>query len=401
MCNDLCLRQLGDRCLGGSWCENGYACHALFWASPERSRIYMNSAVTDYTDHLPVLCQEALQFVLPPSEIDIISTRRLIPEDTRPYVRIEYLEQSLGVAFVALLDTGSTYSLVPLLGELNFASAHAAAFDSNSFDPSPLITVRPARTRQRYIDRGLAPLVHESLEMNFGGDHTEACRIIRESARLHSLLNSTFSFDLDIVLTRDSQPYHFLLAAGKDSDFVRSAQQFAITSDRLVVGNVDAFTNVCGNSTVFWSQSEPNDWIIRGYISAISSHPVRLVVDTGASLDRVEVDRNVYQEINNRIIDLGGIAEGRRAGRYSNCTSDFPNRVPTISYRLGESPESPSIQILPTTYLSVSNNNSSCELILDVADDLIITISSKMLRERSLTTLFDHANDRLGFCLLD
>jgi hypothetical protein len=407
MCEDLCLDMLGQSgCPNGSWCQNGFSCHSLFWTSASRTTVCLYAGESDCQDTIPVLCSEAaerLELQTPhPSlgTIDIINGRR-VNADHRPYVRVEYMIQGEGMAFAALFDTATSQSLVPLVGELTVSSVYASAFDTPCFDPLSSIQVRPARTRQRYIDQNRAPVVHDSVPMNLGNNITETCRVIRERARLHSSFSSTFTFDTNVVLTSGRQPYHFLLGAGKDSEFARAAGVFAYSIDRLVIGE-DA-ESICnqGPPIVWVPLFDVHDWVILGSM-AFSDNPshsrrINYVVDTAA--DRGYVVSSVMKNsIISMLVEQGAQVEASQT-TLTNCTRDMIQSLPSLAYTLGSDGTADfRFSVSPQTYAE-QRPDSVCELNLVEDDSTVVSLGRSMLQ--AFTTVFDNNNNRIGFCFTD
>jgi hypothetical protein len=395
MCADFCRQKLGH-CEIGSYCKTNRYCHSLFWTN--ETNICLFTGEPDCQDHNPVSCEDAANHLLslsplPVDIIDILPTRRN-PHDSRPYVRIEYRTQSSGLAFLALLDTSSSYSLVPVAGELGLYMVFASMLDSPSFDQVGNLAVRPARNQQRYIDGNRAQVVNEGLTMNVESDQLESCRVIRESARLHSVLNSTFSFNIDIVLTRVSQPYHFLLGASRDSDFARAAGVFGIARNQLVIGpGVREYIlgNFCTRSRFRWIPSEAEDWIINGTNGA--NVPVRILIDTGEQRDGYSVTREVFTNINETLVAHGAVWESSE--NYSSCSRSILLSLPSIEYGIQNSV----FTIHPEEYLEFEPSNSVCRLRLFTDDSSIVSFGPTVMT--SLAIVLDNINSRIGLCFTD
>ena len=398
MCADFCVQKLG-RGGNGSYCKtNGY-CHSLFWTNETSICLFTGGRQPDdCQDNNPVSCNDASNHLLslsplPVDIIDMIPTRRLI-NDHRPHVRIEYQTQSSGLAFVALFDTSSVYSLVPVVGELNPYVVYASMHDSLSFDRIRNISVRAARTRQRYIDSNRAPVLHAGLDMNFGSpNQSESCRVIRESARLHSVFNHTFSFDVDTVLTRDSVPYFFVLAGGKDSDFAHAAGVFGIASNQLVIGpgtREYILRNFCTQSRFRWISSEQNDWIINGTMGPTN---VRFLFDTAEDRDGYSVPGEFFTNVVETLVSLGALPTSSES--FSNCSRSILQSFPSIQYGIQTS----QLIIQPEEYVEFAPSGVGCRLRLYSEDSNIVTLGDKALV--SLAVVFDDINSRIGLCFTD
>lgn len=400
ICEDFCFSQLGEAdCQQGSWCKNGHACHALFWTSEERVAICVFTETGDCADAIPVLCEEVRSRPSTQSApvIDFIRTRRAIADD-RPFVRVEYEIQGRGMAFVALFDTSTDRSLVPITGQLSMAAAYASAMDPPAFDASDSLRVRPCRTHQRYIDSNRALLINAGLEFDFEGMITESCRVVRERATLHSVLGSTYSFDIDVALTLGPQPFHFMLAAGKGSDFTRAAGVFAMSGSQLIVGDAAAeyaSRSLCENSLIQWSTSESDRWTLPGSVTsgAMSRVPVQYVINTRAK-SGFSVPLDIFDFVVNSLVARG--AEAVTVGSemtFNQCDPDF-SQLPIIRYSLG-SPPILQLSVDPRTYLQIGEG-STCKLELYTEDDNITTLGANLLS--MIVAVLDGPRNRVGLC---
>lgn len=73
------------------------------------------------------------------------------------------------MAFVALFESSTDRSLVPITGKLSMAADYPSAMDSPAFDASDSLRVRPFRTHRRYNDSNRALLINAELEFEFEG----------------------------------------------------------------------------------------------------------------------------------------------------------------------------------------------------------------------------------------
>jgi len=412
MCEDICLIMFGNSgCPNGSWCQNSYSCHSLFWTSASRTSVCVFTGGAECQDTIPVLCLEAQEFVAADREtslrtpipmispIDIIYGHR-VNADHRPYVRVEYLIQGQGMAFAALFDTATSQSLVPLVDD-----SPVSTYDRPCFEPLPDIPVRPARTWERYIDHNYAPVVHESFPMNLGSDLTETCRVIRERARLHTALNSTFTFDTNVVLTSSRQPFHFLLGAGKDSDFARAAGLFAYTRNLILIGEAAVF--ICNNQyfpPVWIPLLDAHEWIIAGSMGFSNDHShfhhVNYIVDTAAE-DGYMVSSRMKNSIVSMLIEQG--AQAVTQSLFTNCTLEMVQSLPILEYTYGRRNGYGGglyfhDSVIPLIYTELRGDNT-CLLSLVEDDSSAVSLGHAMLR--AFATLFDNNNNRIGFCSTD
>ena len=405
-CQDICKQQIGpEACSGGTWCEEGFKCHGLFWTSPAHtSMCYFTGSDEDCPTELPVIC--TLKPMVP---------LHRTPTNPSPHVRAKFIGHpglSPNSTFELPLSTGSGYTRVPLQ---NVSSSTIGYEDRISEG-----------------DR-----VGSSWQIKYGCAYEKSVEVLHTVRERIQLLNGDLEGTRE--LSSHMTPLHLtdpvewcatMYGANRDSALAQEMGIFTFVPSQvagddgsagwLVIGerNETVLDSFCARGTgVVWVPTTVEGshlhWVVGGTLSIEGGRsddhqavPDYWLLDTGSFSSTVswEVYNSTVAAIRamgcpieyNVDPDIGAVVH--------NCTDENMSRYPTLVYSLGAGVSSPpfTVRIEPADYLTRRSETGECWLELEPSSlDLRAGRRVRILGMDFLTkvvTTFDREGDRIGFC---
>ena len=407
-CQDICKQQIGpEACSGGTWCEEGFNCHGLYWTSPAHtSMCYSTGSDDDCPTELPVIC--TLKPMVP-----LHRTRT----DPSPHVRAKFIGHpglSPNTTFELLFDTGSCPTRVPLQ---NVSSATIGYEDR--------------------LPEGAH--VRSSWRIPYGCAYQASVRVIHTVRERMQLLNGDFdgteelaSHLTDLCLTDPVDSYlgENIYGGNRDSALAQEMGIFTLVPSQvagnagpvgwLVIGerNETVLDSFCARGTsVVWVpttvEGSHSHWVVGGNVSiegAISDdrQPISdyWLLDTGFHPSHVcwEVYNSTVAAIRATGSLLDDYVSSDIPVNVHNCTDENWSRYPTLIFSLGDGVSSSpfTVRMKPADYLARRSGTERCWLYLQPAFiDLELGRRVRLLGIDFLTkvvTTFDLDGDRVGFC---
>ena len=389
MCQDFCVQTKGESgCSRGSYCNNGYDCHSMFWTSLFKTGICIpGGRDSSCTTHHPVLCTEASAATSSSSAVFNshfdFDPNHVLPGEYRPFLSLKYLNRSSTDTFVALLDTKSEHSIIPLFVVRGTSSAEAALYTQQYGDFN-------------FMSNQYFYLESRTLSLD-GTNSTDVYQVIPERMQLHaSISRGTYTFESDAVLILYPPPHGFVIGAARNSAFARSVDIFAYTRDGLVIGQ--EAVDVCeAVSPAQWVPLvNPNIWSFMGELifGSVEGRSIEFVIDTGAPRG-FGVTEAIMNSVRARLVAQGAVVEGIPPTYFTNCDNVNLISFPSIEYIF----EAHIFEIRPSDYIKFTGGGR-CRMDLFTVeqsdDNTVVHLGPATLS--SFDVVFDNSANRVAFC---
>jgi hypothetical protein len=338
--------------------------------------------------------------------------------DPRPRVKVQFQLNNQPTVFSLMFDTGSGRSFIL---RVDVAGAHKCEEGPpcRGNREKPIVN---AQNGEGYLDDGKGLQLAGSCELKFGHEEcNKALPVLKTVKELVKMIGEkdSFEYTTGIDLVNDilnSVIGVGLLGASHDSPFAMKAgvftyigpptdYKFGASKDagKLIIGDrdFDRISNEhCSGALGFFPNTAGIGlWNVDGSVtSGVSglSEPMKWLVDTGAT--NYFVTEKFYEEVVSQLTAKGATV-GRRNGLLRAMVMNCPLTTDPITFNIGSGPGKISVQV--NDYLSNRIPELGvCILELDPADLYIpgARLMGMGLLSK-LVTVFDHENERMGFCL--
>ena len=407
-CQDICKQQIGpEACSGGTWCEEGFNCHGLYWTSPAHtSMCYSTGSDDDCPTELPVIC--TLKPMVP---------LHRTPTDRSPHVRAKFIGHpglSPNTTFDLILCTGTGYTRVPLQN----ASSSITGYEDRIPEGDRVGSSWQIKYGCAY-DKSVE--VHYTVRerIQLLGGYLEGAKELASHMTPLQLTDPVYSYlgeniyggNRDSALAQETGIFTFVPSQVAGNE---------VSVGWLVIGerNETVLDSFCARGTgVVWVPTTVEGshlhWVVGGTLSiedGISDDhramPDYWVLDTGTHSSSVCWE--VYNSTVAAIRAMGSPIEYNVnpdiAAVVHNCTDENMSRYPTLVFSLGAGVSSSpfTVRMQPADYLIRRPETGECWLYLQPSHiDLRAGRRVRILGINFLTkivTTFDREGDRIGFC---